>query len=189
MCNLQRHEAGSGRSDAHEICHVMGCGHDDRVQSDCASMTDKVNAYVMSPDVRMAISSWPSCNRKSMKEFLEHGLGDCLLNEFQDHNFQTWSHDRRDLPVRSGVPKPRHCVLWHWTINQLQGTTLKECAPYQPPPADGNRGRDVQGNGAGYVKITTTPSGSTNTSIEEMKAAATPALVAEDGKTCYQNGN
>jgi hypothetical protein len=44
----------------------------------------------------------------------------------------------------------------------------KECAPNKPPPADGNRGRDVQGNGAGYVKITTIHSGSTKISIEEM---------------------
>jgi hypothetical protein len=36
-----------GVTDAHEISHVMSCGHGGGLQSDCAPMADDVNGYVM----------------------------------------------------------------------------------------------------------------------------------------------
>jgi hypothetical protein len=73
---------------AREIGHLMGCKNDDGADTHCKPMDDDGNFYVMSPTVKTGISSWSSCSRKSMKEFLENGLGDCLLDEPQDHSFR-----------------------------------------------------------------------------------------------------
>jgi len=51
-------------------------------------MADDGNSYIMSPGVQMLTSGWSSCSRKSIREFLENGLGDCLLDEPQDHVFR-----------------------------------------------------------------------------------------------------
>jgi len=73
---------------AHEIGHLFGIGHDDGKETDCTPVADDGNIYVMSPLIKMGISSWSSCSRKSMQEFLESGRGDCLLNVPQDHSFR-----------------------------------------------------------------------------------------------------
>lgn len=73
---------------AHEIGHLFGSSHDDGKETDCRPVADDGNIYVMSPSVKMGISSWSSCSRKSMQEFLESGRGDCLLDAPQDHSFR-----------------------------------------------------------------------------------------------------
>jgi hypothetical protein len=39
---------------AHVVGHVMGCGHDDGVESECKPFAHEVNAHIMSPYVQMA---------------------------------------------------------------------------------------------------------------------------------------
>jgi len=72
----------------HEVGHVMGCGHDDGVESACQPQPDEYYAYVMSPYVQMATLNWSVCSKKFMQEFLDNDLGECLLDEPQDHNFK-----------------------------------------------------------------------------------------------------
>lgn len=59
-----------GGNVAHEIGHLMGCRYDNGVDRDCTPMAD-VNAYVTSPCIQKANSSWPSCSRKSMHVLLK----------------------------------------------------------------------------------------------------------------------
>jgi hypothetical protein len=73
----------------HEIGHVLGAPHDDGgVESQCEPFADEVNAYIMSPNVQSAIAGWSTCSRQAVQEFLDNDLGDCLLDEPQDHNFK-----------------------------------------------------------------------------------------------------
>jgi hypothetical protein len=133
---------------AHEIGHLMGCGHDDGVQSDCMPMADDVNNYVMAPDVQMATSRWSSCSRKFMQEFLDNGLGDCLLDEPQDHNFRlpqmppgamydadfqcAQEFQSPDI-VSCDMGPETNCKALHCEYKP------KKCASYKQPPAEGTR--------------------------------------------------
>jgi len=45
---------------AHEIGHMVGCRHDNGIDTNCTRMADNVNFYVMSPSASMATSSWSS---------------------------------------------------------------------------------------------------------------------------------
>lgn len=130
-----------------EIGHVMGCGHDG-VQSDCMPMADDVNAYVMSPHVQMATSSWSSCSRNSTQDFLESGLGDCLLDEPQDHNFRlpqippgpiyeanfqcAQEFQSPDI-VSCDMGPETNCKALHCEYKS------KVCASHEQPSADGTR--------------------------------------------------
>ena len=73
---------------AHEIGHLFGNSHDDGKETDFTPVADDSNIYVMSPRVKMGISTWSSCSRKSMQEFLESGRGGCLLDAPQDYSFR-----------------------------------------------------------------------------------------------------
>jgi hypothetical protein len=133
---------------AHEIGHIMGCEHDDGVHSNCTPMADEVNAYVMSADVQMATSGWSSCSRAFMQEFLENGLGDCLLDEPQDHNFRL-----PQIPPGVMYDANYQCAQEFKSPDVVScdmgpETNCKElycehkpnkCASYKQPPADGTQ--------------------------------------------------
>ena len=131
---------------AHEIGHLLGCSHDDGEKTHCTPMADDGNTYVMSPNVQMGISRWSSCSRKSMQEFLENGLGDCLLDAPQDHSFQVPEMPPGAMydanfqcarPFRSpdlvscDMGPEINCKALHCQDR------LKECKSRKHPPADG----------------------------------------------------
>ena len=131
---------------AHEIGHLMGCRHDNGVETDCTPMADDGSLYVMSPNIQIGISSWSSCSRNSMQEFLQNGLGDCLLDEPQDHsfrfpqmppgamydaNFQCSQKFRKPGVVSCDMGPEKNCRALHCGYNP------KECVSSKQPPADG----------------------------------------------------
>ncbi|PSN56829.1 hypothetical protein C0J52_08265 [Blattella germanica] len=72
----------------HEVGHIMGCGHDNPDETGCQPNVDEHYSHVMSPYVQLATANWSSCSKKFIQEFLDNDLGDCLLDEPQDHNFK-----------------------------------------------------------------------------------------------------
>ncbi|KDR20850.1 A disintegrin and metalloproteinase with thrombospondin motifs 12, partial [Zootermopsis nevadensis] len=132
----------------HEVGHVMGCGHDDKIDSECEPMADKVNAHVMSPYVQMATANWSTCSKKFMQEFLDNGLGDCLLDEPQEYNFNL-----PDMPPGAMYDANFQCAQDFKipdTVSCDMGPeancealycehTPKKCGSHMQPPADGTR--------------------------------------------------
>jgi hypothetical protein len=133
---------------AHEVGHVMGCGHDDGIDSECKPFADEVNAHVMSPYVQMATSDWSTCSKKFMQEFLDNGLGDCLLDEPQEHNFKF-----PEMPPGAMYDANFQCAQEFQNPNVVScdrgpETNCKslycehkpgKCASHMQPPADGTR--------------------------------------------------
>lgn len=66
---------------AHEIGHVLGCGHDSQGDSPCKAQAEDESFYVMSPYVHMHCNVWSPCSRGFISTFLEKDLGECLNDE------------------------------------------------------------------------------------------------------------
>ncbi|KAJ9585149.1 hypothetical protein L9F63_003040, partial [Diploptera punctata] len=132
----------------HEVGHIMGCGHDNPNDTGCKSNADEFNSHVMSPYVQLATANWSTCSKKFMQEFLEYDLGDCLLDEPQDHNFKTI-----DMPPGAMYDATFQCRQIFNNPNAEfcdQGPeknceslyckyTSSFCATNKQPPADGTR--------------------------------------------------
>lgn len=126
----------------------MGCRHDNGAETHCKTMGDDDNLYVMLPRVKTGISTWSSCSRKSLQEFLENDLGNCLLDEPQDHSFllpqmppETIYDAKFQCSQKFQIPGVMSCDMGPETnCKELHcRNNPKECVSRKEPPADGTR--------------------------------------------------
>ncbi|XP_021941801.1 A disintegrin and metalloproteinase with thrombospondin motifs 7-like isoform X1 [Zootermopsis nevadensis] len=77
---------------AHEIGHLLGADHDSEDDNpppgECPGAVEGYNIHVMAPWSQVSPASWSTCSKKFIAEFFESGLGTCLLNEPQEHDFK-----------------------------------------------------------------------------------------------------
>lgn len=104
---------------AHETGHLLGCNHDSDDDNppagQCPAKVGDYNIHVMASWSQVSPANWSICSRKSIDEYFENGLGDCLLDEPQDHDFK--------LPqMLPGVIYDRE-----WQCTDYYGPTNKPC--------------------------------------------------------------
>nr|XP_033196400.1 A disintegrin and metalloproteinase with thrombospondin motifs 7-like [Bombus vancouverensis nearcticus] len=76
---------------AHHIGHTLGMSHDVQEENGCSGIVRRGKGYVettvMHPGNMYVTKRWSECSRNSLKSYIETGLGFCLEDEQQNHEF------------------------------------------------------------------------------------------------------
>ncbi|XP_046475361.1 A disintegrin and metalloproteinase with thrombospondin motifs 6 [Neodiprion pinetum] len=81
----------TGYNIAHQIGHTLGMSHDSKEENGCSGITVHRDGYietsVMYSGNPYVTKGWSKCSQSSIKAYLQSGMGTCLEDEAQDHQF------------------------------------------------------------------------------------------------------
>ncbi|XP_046737728.1 A disintegrin and metalloproteinase with thrombospondin motifs 12-like [Diprion similis] len=81
----------TGYNIAHQIGHTLGMSHDSKEENGCSGITVHRDGYietsVMYSGNPYVTKGWSKCSQSSIKAYLRSGMGACLEDEAQDHQF------------------------------------------------------------------------------------------------------
>ncbi|XP_024946989.1 A disintegrin and metalloproteinase with thrombospondin motifs 6 isoform X2 [Cephus cinctus] len=132
---------------AHHIGHTIGMSHDLEEENGCPGITVHQNGYietsVMYPGYHYVTKKWSKCSQSYVKLYLEAGMGSCLSDVPQDHQFPLIDmlpgvmyngDDQCRLRYRQDV---RQCDLGITCETLKCAVPGKGCISRKIPPAEG----------------------------------------------------
>uniref|UniRef100_T1HAS7 Peptidase M12B domain-containing protein n=1 Tax=Rhodnius prolixus TaxID=13249 RepID=T1HAS7_RHOPR len=95
VCNPQKNCAinednglGLALTVAHEMGHNMGCSHDSLEESGCSPVFADGTNSIMAPVASKHVSGWTNCSREFINNLLLNQMGECLIDEPQEHSYK-----------------------------------------------------------------------------------------------------
>ncbi|KOX72278.1 A disintegrin and metalloproteinase with thrombospondin motifs 12 [Melipona quadrifasciata] len=128
---------------------MLGMSHDVQEENGCPGIIRRGKGYVettvMHPGNMYATKRWSKCSRSSLKSYIEAGLGFCLEDEQQDHQFPSTNllpgmmYDADDQCRMQYGSEARHCKLGVDCEALRCAIPGKGCVSAREPPAEGTR--------------------------------------------------
>ncbi|XP_012140615.2 A disintegrin and metalloproteinase with thrombospondin motifs 7 isoform X2 [Megachile rotundata] len=132
---------------AHQIGHTLGMAHDVQKENGCPGIIQHGKGYiettVMHPGSLYITRKWSKCSRKSLKLYIEAGLGFCLEDKPYIHEFPTTNllpgvmynaDDQCRMIYHQGA---RNCDLGMSCETLRCAIPGKGCVSARKPPAEG----------------------------------------------------